>query len=83
MQHTLIHKLVMVDPPISLAVLSQPLGPGGQTISALSSSALPECGKTHLIKFDPELRVYHLEWSSFVHNIHLIGGTQGVHAQGS
>jgi hypothetical protein len=59
------------------------LGLEAKRVSALSSSALPECDKTHSVKFDPELRVYRLEWSSFVHNIHLIGGTQGVHAQGS
>ncbi len=47
------------------------------------SSALPVCGKTHSIKSDLYLRVFRLEWSLFVHNIDLLGGTQGVHAQGS
>jgi hypothetical protein len=41
------------------------------------------CGKTHSVKSDPELRVFRLDWSIFVHNIHLLGETQGVHAQGS
>ncbi len=46
-------------------------------------SALPVCSKTNPVKSDPELRAFRLEWSFFVHNIHLLGGTQGVHAQGS
>ncbi len=51
----------MVDPPFFLAELSPPLGPGAKPVSALSSSALPECDKTHSVKFDPKLRVYRLE----------------------
>ncbi len=59
------------------------LGLEAKPVSALSSSALTECSKTHSVKFDPELSVYRQEWSIFVQNIHLLGGTQGVHAQGS
>jgi hypothetical protein len=40
------------------------------------------CSKTHSVKSDPELRVFHLEWSVFVHNIHLLRETQRVNAQG-
>jgi hypothetical protein len=42
------------DPPFFLAEISQALGPGGQT--NFCTSALPECSKTHSVKFDPELR---------------------------
>jgi hypothetical protein len=52
-------------------------------VPALCTYALPVCGKTHSFKSYPEFRVFRLEWSVFVHNIHLLGGTQRVHAQGS
>ncbi len=59
----------MGDPPIFLAVLSQPLGPGGHSSFNICSSALPVCSKTHSVKSDLELRVFCLEWPIFVHNI--------------
>jgi hypothetical protein len=40
------------------------------------------CGKTHSVKSDPELRFFRIEWSFFVRNIHLLGGTQRVNSQG-
>jgi hypothetical protein len=38
--------------------------------------------KLILLKSDPEMRVFPLEWSFFVHNIHLLGETQRINAQG-
>ncbi len=73
----------MIDLPFFLAELSQPRGPGGQTSFCTFFFCSYRVGKTHSVKFDPELRVYRLEWSIFVQNIHLLGVTQGVHAQGS
>ncbi len=71
----------MGDPPFFLAVLSQPLGPGGHTSFCTSALLLFQCVvELILLKSDLELRVFRLEWSSFVHNIHLLGETQGVHA---
>ncbi len=40
MQHLSIHILVMGDPPFFLAVLSQPLGPGGHTSFCTSALLL-------------------------------------------
>ncbi len=59
----------MGDIPIFLAVLRQPLGPGGHYSFNFCSSALPVCGKTHSVKSDPELRVFRLEQPIFVDNI--------------
>ncbi len=68
-----VHILEMGNPPFFLAVHCQPLGPGGPMYKFLHfcSSALPVCGKTHSVKSDPELRVFRLEWSISIQNMHL------------
>jgi hypothetical protein len=38
-----------------LADLSQPLGYGGQQLLHFCMYALPVCGKTHSLKYEPEL----------------------------
>jgi hypothetical protein len=37
-----------------LANLSQPLGHGGQQLLHFCTSALPVCGKTHSLEYEPE-----------------------------
>jgi hypothetical protein len=69
----------MGDPPFFLADLSQPLGLEALPISTLLFFRSSRVRLTNSLKSDPELRVFHLEWSIFVHNIHLPGGTLRVH----
>ncbi len=64
----------MGDPPFFLAVLSQPLGPGGHTGFSTSALLLIQGVVTYSVKSDPKLSVFHLEWSIFVQIIHLLGG---------
>ncbi len=75
----------MGDPPFFLAVLSQPLGPGGHTSFCTSALLLFQIVVTNSVKSDPELRVHiSSRMVSFCtqHLQYLLGGSQGVHAQG-
>ncbi len=65
----------MGDPPFFVADLSQPLGLEAPPISTLLLFCSSSVRLTNYLKSDPELRVFRLEWSIFVHNIHLLGGT--------
>ncbi len=69
-QHITKHVLLMGGPPFFLADLSQPHGHGGQQLVHYCTSALPVCGKTHSLKYEPELSIFYIEWSFFVNNIH-------------
>jgi hypothetical protein len=72
----------MGGPPFFLAILGQPHGHGGQQLLHFCTSALPVCGKTHSLKYEPELRVFHIKPLIFVNNIHLLGEIQRINAQG-
>ncbi len=72
----------MGGPPFFLAILSQPHGHGGQQLLDCCTPALPVCGKAHLLKYEPELRVFRIEQLIFVHNIHLLGEVQKIITQG-
>ncbi len=70
----------MGDPPFFLADLSQPLGLEALPISTLLFFCSSRVQLTNSQKSDPEWRVFHLEWSIFVQNIHFLpGGTLRVH----
>ncbi len=72
----------MGGPPFFLGILSQPHGQGGQHLLHCCTPSLPVCGKTHLLKYEPELGVFHIEQLIFVHNIHLLGEVQRINVQG-
>ncbi len=72
----------MGGPPFFPADLSQPLGHGGQKLLHFFTSPLPLCSKTHSLKCEPELRVFRVKRSNFLHNIHLLGGIQRIIAHG-
>jgi hypothetical protein len=74
MQNISIHILVMGGPPFFLTVLSQPLGPGDHTGFCTSALLLIQGVVTYSVKSDPEMSVFHLEWSIFVQIIHLLRG---------
>jgi hypothetical protein len=73
----------MGDPPFFLADLSQPLGLEAPPISTLLLFCSSSLLLTNSLKSDPELSVFHLDWSIFLHIILLLGGTQKVHVQES
>ncbi len=73
----------MGDAPFFLAVLSQPLRPGGHTSFCTSALLLIQSAVTYSVKSDPELSVFHLEWSIFVQIIHLLGGLRKFMSRGA
>jgi hypothetical protein len=72
----------MGGPTFFLADLSQPHGYLGQQLVHCCTSELPVCGKAHSFKYEPELRVFHIERSIFIYKIHLLWLIQRINAQG-
>jgi hypothetical protein len=70
----------MGGPPFFPVDLSQPHGHGGQQLVHLCTCAV--CGKTHSLKYEPEVRDVRIERSIFVHSIHLLWVIQRTNAQG-
>jgi hypothetical protein len=69
----------MGGPPFFLADLSQPHRQGSQQLLHFCTFAFSLCGKTHLLKCEPELS-FRIERPNFVHNIHLLRGIQKINA---